>query len=49
MEQIAKPSTHQLMSNTKSGYGRDTLLPSQRKRPKPTPTATSVTNAMLLR
>ena len=45
--QICKPSTHQLLSNTKSCYGRDN--PSLWKGPKPTPTPTSGTNAMLLR
>ena len=48
-EQIQKPSTHQLLSNTECCYGRDTFLSSLQKRPKSTPTPTSGTNATFLR
>ena len=47
--QIHKHSTHQLFSNTKSCYDRDTFLSSLQMRPSHTPTTPSGTNAMLQR
>ena len=46
--QIHKPSTHQLLNNTKSCYGRDAFLSSLWTRLKPAPTPTSGTNAVFL-
>ena len=43
--QIYKPSTFQLLSSTGSCYGRNAFLSSRLKRPQPTSTLTSGTNA----
>ena len=51
LEKLCKndPANCQLQSNTKSCYSRDTFLFGLWKRPKPTPTSTSGTNATFTR